>query len=426
MTEQLSERMFSTRLNHPPRQTQLPEQKSQIVFTPANDKISAVMEVETNQLVQTIHDAPERIVYVSAGAGTEALSNLLGVAGATRTLLEALVPYSKAAFDDFLGQPPAKYVTERTARLLAGRAFTRARWLDAAAHPVVGVACTATIITDRPKRGDHRAFIAVWQPDRLVEYGIHLNKGHRDRSGEENLVSRIILNGLAEAMAVANPLPLSLTEADRLVVNTYHFGEFARQLNRGELAYFGVTADGRIRHKNVNPQALLSGSFNPLHDGHLELLQVSAKLLGHPVAFEISAQNVDKPPIAPETVVDRMAQFAGRWPVYATNAPTYLEKARLFPNTVFVIGFDTAVRVLHPRYYQNSVTQRDAALSEIASQGCSFLVAGRQDENGVFRDGEQLKVPGTFTALFRPIPAEAFRKDISSTELRATGQRGSR
>ncbi|WP_420629102.1 hypothetical protein [Candidatus Leptofilum sp.] len=384
------------------------------------------MEKETKQLVQAIHDAPERIVLVAAGAGTEALSNLLGVPGATRTLLEALVPYSTAAFDEFLGKPPAKYVTERTARLLAGRAFTRARWLDAANHPVVGVACTATIITDRPKRGEHRAFIAIWQPDLLVEYGIHLNKGFRNRSGEENLVSRIILNGLAEAMALPHRLPLPLTAADRLVVSTHHFGQAARQLNLGERAFFGVRADGRIRHKHVNSQALLSGAFNPLHDGHLELLQVSAKLLGHPVAFEISAKNVDKPPISPEMVVARIAQFAGRWPVYATNAPTFLEKARLFPNTIFVIGFDTAVRVLQPRYYQNSITRRDAALHEIANQGCSFLVAGRQDKNGIFRDGAQLNVPEEFQQLFRHIPAEAFRKDISSTELRATGQRGSR
>ncbi len=384
------------------------------------------MDIEIKQLVQTIHDAPERIVLVAAGAGTEALSNLLGVAGATRTLLEALVPYSQAAFDEFLGRPPAKYVTERTARLLAGRAFTRARWLEANTNPVVGLACTATIITDRPKRGEHRAYIATWQPDRLVEYGIHLHKGYRDRAGEENLVSRVILNALAEAMSLPDALPHALTAEDHLTVTTHHFGQAAQQIAGGELDYFGVTADGRIRRKNVNPQALLSGSFNPLHDGHLELLQVASKLLGHPVAFEISAQNVDKPAITPETIVQRIAQFAGRWPVYVSNAPTYLEKAQLFPYTVFVIGFDTAERVLHPRYYQNSETALHEALSKIAHYGCSFLVAGRQDENGVFRDGDHLTVPDPFTDMFKPIPAEAFRKDISSSELRATGQRGSR
>ncbi len=384
------------------------------------------MEKQIKQFIQAIHDAPERIVLVAAGAGTEALSNLLGVAGATRTLLEALVPYSKAAFDEFLGQTPAKYVTERTARLMAGRAFTRARWLDADANPVVGVACTATIVTDRPKRGEHRAYIAVWQPDRLVEYGVHLNKGYRTRAGEENLVSHVILNALADALSLDRQLPLSLTEQDKVTVTTHHFGQATQRLAQGELNCFGVTADGRIRYKHMKPQALLSGSFNPLHDGHLELLQVSSRLLKHPVAFECAAKNVDKPAISPETMLQRIAQFAGRWPIYVTNAATYLEKARLFPNTVFIIGFDTAERILHPRYYQNSQKALHAALAEIAAQGCSFMVAGRKDRMGVFRNGEQLNVPEPFRTLFKTIPADAFRKDISSTELRATGQRGSR
>ena len=66
------------------------------------------------------------------------------------------------------------------------------------------------------------------------------------------------------------------------------------------------------------------------------------------------------------------------------------------------------------------------ALAEIAQQGCSFFVAGRKDHKGIFRNGEHLTIPTPFASLFKPIPAEAFRKDISSSELRAAGQRGSR
>ncbi|MEJ2750913.1 MAG: hypothetical protein P8183_23845, partial [Anaerolineae bacterium] len=162
------------------------------------------MKQDVRQLVQAIHDSPHRTMLVAAGAGTQALSDLLGVAGASRTLLEALVPYSTPAFDEFLGQTPEQYVSPATVRLLAGRAFTRARWLEAKNdhNPVVGLACTATIITDRPKRGEHRAYIATWQQERLTWHALHLQKGARDRAGEEGMVSRVMLNSLAQAAGV--------------------------------------------------------------------------------------------------------------------------------------------------------------------------------------------------------------------------------
>ena len=384
------------------------------------------MDKEIRQLVQAIHDSPPRIVQVTAGAGTQALSDLLGVAGATRTLLEALVPYSQASFDDFLGQAPPQYVAARTANLMAGRAYTRARWLETENVPSVGLACTATIVTDRPKRGEHRAHIATWQPTCLNHYTIYLEKGARDRTGEEDVVSRIMLNALAQAMGLEMRLPIPLTANDHLTTETSDFKATAVQLTQHDIPYFCVMEDGRIHTNHVNPPALLAGAFNPLHDGHIDLRNLASKLLGEPVAFECTAVNVDKPPLTPETITQRIAQFAGRYPVYVTTAPTYIEKARLFPNTVFVVGYDTAERILMPRYYHNSYQNMLDALAEIRDLGCSFLVAGRADKRGFFHDCRDLAIPAGFETLFRGIPPEKFRRDISSTYLRATGQRGSR
>lgn len=392
------------------------------------------MDTQTQLLIQALHDSPTQAVIAVAGAGTTGLADLLLIGGASRTMLEAIVPYSTAAFDEFLGgKPPKRYVSEQAARLLAGSALRRANQLtktmpQAATPeddaPLVGIACTAALATDRAKRGEHRGHIAMWRAGHLIEQTLVLKKDTRTREAEERIYSRLLLNALAEACGVEQSLSLELADGEAVVTYHHNYERAAQELLDDNIDFFAVYDHGEIRtrpaqdNREVHPQTLLSGSFNPLHQGHLGMATAAAEWLGRPVAFELSVANVDKPSLPVTTITNRIAQFAGQHPIYVSNAATYREKAKLYPNATFIVGFDTAERLFHPKYYANSHEQMTSALTEIMEQGCRFLVVGRVDETGVFRTINDIDVPTEFNGMFEQIPESAFRVDLSSTELR--------
>ncbi len=380
------------------------------------------MKDDIRTMVQQIHDRSGRTVVVTAGAGTQAVAWILGVAGASRTLLEALVPYDESSFNDFLGQVPDQYVAPETAGLLAGRAVSRARQLWKGPEPVIGLACTATIVTDRPKLGEHRAHICAWTAEKIIHHSLHLQKGARNRKGEERLVSQLLLNALAEAYGLETSLALSLGHGDEHECQRVMVANPARKLLAGQADYFSLGADGWI-DDGPNGAAILSGAFNPLHQGHTALAEAASDLLGLKVIFELTAVNADKPPMAEGELLRRLLQFAGRYPILVSGAPTFQAKARLFPGTTFVVGYDTAARILQPRFYGGQEAQMVAALNEIGERGCCFLVAGRQDERGQFHEAGELAIPKSLEDLFRALPSDRFRRDISSTEIRKNRHR---
>src|SRR5688572_20826527 len=108
---------------------------------------------------------------------------------------------------------------------------------------------------------------------------------------------------------------------------------------------------GTFRLDAPSPRVLFPGSFNPLHRGHTSLAERAAERLGAPVAFELSIANAEKPDLPPDEVLRRLDQFRARAPVYVSRAATFRQKAALFPGCVFLVGADTAVRVVDPRFY---------------------------------------------------------------------------
>lgn len=186
-------------------------------------------------------------------------------------------------------------------------------------------------------------------------------------------------------------------------------------------------SDGHLSNSPPpEPVVVLPGSFNPLHTGHRRLLKAASKATGRRGIFEISIENVDKPDLPVDELTKRLEQFRGVGDVAVTSAPLFSGKADALPGAWFALGFDTAVRLLEDKYYEDDGTPgspAENAMKRLAERGVKFVVAGREDGSGTFRKASELKTPPSLRDMFTAIPEDEFRADISSTELRR--QRGS-
>ncbi len=368
--------------------------------------------------ISQIHQVPKKVVLVVSGGGSGALAALLEVPGASRTLLEGVIPYAEEAMVQFLGGRPDQFCAAPTSRAAAMVAFRRALRYEASPESVAGVAATASLISDRPKLGPHRAHVAIQTLSATSTYSVELQKGVRTRLQEEQVVSRMVLNAVAEAAGLADRLPVPLLPEETIHSSRVEAPVGWQQLLLGQTPALMVGQPPK--RLEASGRAILSGAFNPRHQGHRRMAEVAEQIYGLRVEYEISLDNVDKSPLDYYELDRRLAQFGPEEVVWLTRAATFVEKADLFPGSTFLVGTDTLRRIANPKYY-GSQTACQQAWQRIAAQGCRFLVFGRDWGIGFIRLPD-LDLPEMLRTLCREVPPEQFREDISSTALRRAAQ----
>lgn len=436
--------------------------------------------------ISALFNAPDKqnvCSLITTGGGVSISSWLLTVPGASNVIMSSTVPYAFHSLVDtlttrgiavdttsmpsFCSLDMADLMAEGAYREAVQTAIHQHKNFDHGQLPfnIFGVACTAALASVSPKRGNHRCHISLVNGTRSVAYTLTLEKGKRSRVEEDILCSRLILEVILDFCgqfdSVDKPIGETLlSEGDSLTRRA----EVSRNLleevcnrQRGHAVFFPPHASSPSSSSSITTPTSYScdiyswvhaadvklpkgtlvfpGSFNPVHDGHIDLVLsalqhqraspptyekgapssvAAAEASSVPlVVFEIAAVNADKPPISLSILYERIKQFdpvqnpvvrrlreAGvPYAVTITSEPYFTRKAKIFQDCTFVIGADTLERLFNLKYYtpptSTGVTSAASsaalpnlalfnlikAMSTIAESRCTFIVGGRVRQN---------------------------------------------
>ena len=177
------------------------------------------MNKEIEELIQKIHSIDDiKGSIVITGCGISSLSWLFNVSGTSNTVLTSYVPYSKNSLQKYLGKKLIHHVSENEAINMSEVAYEKSKeFLGKSDNNIklFGLGCTGAISTNRDRKGEDRAHIAIKTVDSLSVFSLYFDKHNRDRISEDIIISKQIINCVANVHGINNNIQLDLLENEK-------------------------------------------------------------------------------------------------------------------------------------------------------------------------------------------------------------------
>jgi len=335
-----------------------------------------------------LRESNYKVSLVVTGGGASCIDNILKYGGASSTLIDSYVPYDTATMDNYLGFEPDKYCSQETSRSLAMEAFKRgSKYNDSEWTLGIGVTCKLEKIVNEREGREHAIYIAVQGLTFSKTYTIIIgptattvrNK-NIGRIAEEKLAGDCVIMAIADSFGyhqygeMLNDTfgkDLTITNA----IGTVKIGNLCLG-NINELKY----------HDKEPANCIFSGSFNPIHESHLEMIAHAKELYGS-VDLELPIMNAEKGLVGYNDLIHRI-ELINRHirqglvnNLILTRYPTFYVKSQHFKNTIFVVGGDTFNRMDEDHFYGGGgigCLRKQLLFEEMDENGTKFLVFKRK------------------------------------------------
>jgi hypothetical protein len=364
---------------------------------------------DINSFVDAIHatnkKSGNRFVITTTGGAFSSSSYLMSRPGASSSIVQLNGPYAQEATEKLMEEPTESFASLKAANELSITSLKQCRDLLDQKYNFIGVGVTAALATNRWLKGDHRLHIVITTDINRFTFSLNLYKGYppdpetpeklfRTRAQEDELCGKLVIFAIAYICKII-PLTFfhSLIKENFLnIMDKYDFNDeiFNNPIHR--LLHSKIPEISDLRHEIVNSVlvvddkyfinpslkniVMLSGSFNPMHDGHISMLQNACALNHTDGIFEMCVVNIDKPPLSFDDIIARIDTFDSR-PVVLTNAPLFADKDKLFTGISYAIGIDTAIRLINPKYTYGDADLMIENILKMTFNNTKFYIGSR-------------------------------------------------
>ena len=352
------------------------------------------------------------IHVIATGAGANIQNELWSVPGSSAYLSGSSFPYAPEEQEETLGFMPDHFCSEIASVDLAMAAYMKA--YKFAGKKPVGLGLTASVASEKIHKGDHRIYATIITDDRVHSFETVLKKGSGAviRKLDGSIADDLAFFMLVDALGVS-PFNSECTAID---FRTYKDNTELARSRFFERPYFSANGKRSAQLPNSKHWALMSGAYNPPHEGHFGIANQVWEDFAHKTVFEITAEPPHKDGLSIQEMLKRAKSLKGYDALFTRKEPFYLDKARKFPGMPLVMGADAMLRMLDPKWGLNIIEM----FKEFKRLGTKLYVSGRSVNGVITCNKDILKtVSSELTPLYIEMTETVTGHwDLSSTEIR--------